>query len=185
MNASGLDVGSLKLSRPGIIRRLMRSRFLVALFVPATATCTPLGLWMYEDPAVTVARVRVGEDSLASGPVTVALDLQNPNDYPLAATHVVLSLALDDHPIGSLEQASNVDIPQGTTSTVALPLEVRSGVAVRNLVGFGSGTHRFLITGEAEFKTPFGTRQVRFAQEGDLRFETPSSPASAPPGPNG
>jgi hypothetical protein len=117
--------------------------------------------------------------------VTVALDLLNHNDYPLSTVRVELSLELDDHPIGRLEQASHVDIPKGTTSTVALPLQVRSGVAVRRLVGFGSGTHRFLIIGEAEFKTPFGTRQVRFAQEGDLRFETPSSPASAPTGPNG
>ncbi len=140
---------------------------------------------MYEDPAVTVARVRVGADSLAAAPVTVALDLQNPNDYPLSTVRVQLSLELDDHPIGRLEQASTVDLPKGATSTVALPLEVGSGVAVRSLVGFGSGTHRFLITGEAEFKTPFGKRQVRFAQEGDLRFETPSSPASAPTGPNG
>lgn len=185
MSQSGIGVGCLKLSRPGIMRRVPRLRLLTVLLLPATMDCTPLGLWMYEDPAVTVARVRVGADSLAAGPVTVALDLQNPNDYPLSTTRVELSLELDDHPIGRLEQASKVDIPQGTTSTVALPLQVRSGVAVRSLVGFGSGTHRFLITGEAEFRTPFGKRQVRFAQEGDLRFETPSSPASAPTGPNG
>jgi hypothetical protein len=158
---------------------------LMVLVLPASVNCTPLGLWMYEDPEVTVSRVRVGIDSVTKAPVTVALDLLNPNDYPLSTVRVELSLELDHRPIGRLDQASKVDLPQGGTSTVALPLELRSGVAVRSFVGFGSGTHRFLVIGEAEFRTPFGKRQVRFAQEGDLRFETPSSPASAPTGPNG
>ena len=71
--------------------------------------CTPLGLWLYKDPEVTVSRVRVGSDSLSAAPVLVALELLNPNDYPLSTVRVELSLALDDLPVGALKQDSTLD----------------------------------------------------------------------------
>ncbi|HEY8258984.1 MAG TPA: LEA type 2 family protein [Gemmatimonadales bacterium] len=161
------------------------SRLFLAVSIPAPLGCTPLGIWVYEDPAVTVARVRVGSDSLSSAPVLVALDLQNPNDYPLSTVRVELSLELDDLPVGRLDQDSTVVLPEEGTSTVSLPLELAAGVPARRLIALGVGIHRFTVTGRAEFTTPFGTRRVRFAQEGDLKFGPPPSPASVPTGPNG
>jgi hypothetical protein len=160
-------------------------RLIVALALPGSFGCTPLGLWVYEDPEVTVSRVRVGSDSLSATPVLVALDLQNPNDYPVSTIRVQLSLQLDNLPVGELSQDSTVVLPQEATSTVALPLVLASGVPAGRLIAMGAGIHRFTVMGRAEFTTPFGTRRVRFAQEGDLRFGPPPSPASAPPGPNG
>jgi LEA14-like dessication related protein len=160
------------------------SRLVVALSLPVSVACTPLGLWLYEDPGVSVSRVRVGADSLTLAPVLIALDLQNPNDFPLSAVHVQLSLALDDEPIGELNRDSTVVLPRDTTSTVALPLVVAAELSAGRLTTLRVGTHRFTVMGRAEFTTPIGKRNVRFAQEGDLKFGPASSrmPARVSPG---
>lgn len=145
--------------------------------------CTPLGVWVYQDPAVTVSRVRVGSDSLSPAPVLVAIDLQNPNDYPLSTVRVELSLALDDLPVGNLNRDSTVVLPEEATSTVALPLVLADGVPMGRLAALHGGTHRFAVTGKAEITTPFGNRRIRFAQEGDLLFGPP--PVPVPTVPNG
>jgi hypothetical protein len=149
----------------------------------ATAlACTPLGLWMYEDPRVTVSRVRIDTDSLSARPVLVALDLQNPNDYVVSATRVELRLVLDDLPIGQLDEDSSVAVPTGI-ATVALPLTPRGSATRRRLRAFDAGIHRFHVEGRATFTTPIGKRKVQFEQTGELAFDQPPSPASAPSGP--
>ena len=149
--------------------------------------CTPLGVWIYEDPAVTVARVRLQTDSTTPrrAPVEVAIAVRNPNDYALSATRVELRLQLDDEPIGRLIRDSTMAVPKSTTSTVALPLVLDAGTSDARILSFGRGRHRFLIEGRATFVTPFGHRKVRFAQAGELAFGSPASSASAPADPDG
>jgi LEA14-like dessication related protein len=137
-----------------------------------------LGVWVYEDPGVTVSRVRLGTDSLSLAPVLIALDVQNPNDYPVSTVHMQLSLELDDERIGELSRDSAVVLPSDTTSTVALPLVVAAGLSAGRLTTLRAGIHRFTVMGRADFSTPIGKRKVRFAQEGDLRFGP--APASTP-----
>lgn len=146
--------------------------------------CTPLGVWLYEDPQVSVARVRVDADARGTPPVVVALDLLNPNDFPVSTTRLEMRLRLDDQPIGELDRDSSVAIPKGT-ATVAMPLVPDRATTPARLRAFNSGIHRFAIEGRATFFTPIGKRKVRFAQEGELVFGPPLSPASAPPGPGG
>jgi LEA14-like dessication related protein len=133
--------------------------------------CTPVGLWLYEDPVVTVAGIRLNlETSRQTGaPVIIALAVRNSNDYPLATEQVELSLRLDGVPIGSLKRDSTVQVATDTVSTVALALEEHA--TPEHLQAFGSGTHNFAVRGRATFRTPIGTRKVRFAQEGDMVFE--------------
>jgi hypothetical protein len=159
--------------------KAIASRLLLAVSLPVSVACTPLGVWLYEDPGVTVSRVRVGMDSLSLAPALIALDLQNPNDFPLSAVHVQLSLELDDQPFGELNRDSTVVLPSDTTSTVALPLMLTARMPAGRLTAFRSGTHRFLVMGRAEFTTPIGKRKVRFAQEGDLKFGPASAPTAA------
>ena len=145
--------------------------------------CTPVGVWIYEDPRVTVSRVRLDADTTSARPVLVALDLRNPNDYVVSATRVELRLALDDLPIGGLAQDSSVPVPKGT-ATVALPLVPDRSATRARLQSFNSGVHRFAIVGLATFATPVGKRKVRFAQTGELAFgQPPLSPPSAPADP--
>lgn len=138
----------------------------------ALGGCTPLGLWLYEDPVVTVAHIslQLGGVSRSQSPVVVALDLQNVNDYPLETERVELSLRLDGIPIGQLRRDSTMEVAMDTVSTVALPLALEKHATQERLRAFESGTHRFAVRGRATFRTPIGSRKVRFAQEGSLVF---------------
>lgn len=149
------------------------------------AACTPLGVWVYEDPGVTVSRVRVAMDGQGqdSSPVIVALDLRNPNDFTVSTTRVELRLVLDGMAIGQLDDGGNVPLPKGT-ATVALPLKPDRTTTRAQLRAFGSGVHRFAIEGRATFKTPVGKRKVWFSQTGELAFgvqDVPVAPESTSP----
>ncbi|HKT58557.1 MAG TPA: hypothetical protein VJQ46_00810 [Gemmatimonadales bacterium] len=162
-----------------MIARLIQVPHAVGWLI-AMAACTPVGVWIYQDPRVTVSHVRLDIDTTSARPVLVALDLRNPNDYVISATRVELRLALDDFPIGRLAQDSSVPVPKGT-ATVALPLIPDRSATRARLQGFNSGVHRFAIQGLATFTTPIGKRKVRFAQTGELAFGPPPlSPPSAP-----
>jgi hypothetical protein len=128
---------------------------------------------------VTVARVRLSATPAPEQPLLVALNVLNPNDYDIATQRVELALALDDTPVGRLDRDSNVAVEHGATITVALPLrpDDRSRTRLGQLTG---GTHRFMIEGRATFVTPIGKRKVRFAQVGEMAFDSSASPASAP-----
>jgi LEA14-like dessication related protein len=144
--------------------------------------CTPLGVWIYEDPQVTVDRVRVNADAQAVSPVVVALVVHNPNDFPVSATRLEFLLVLDDVPIGRLDRESRMSVPKGM-ATVALPIQTDRATTPARLEAFQSGVHRFAIEGRATFATPMGKRKVRFAQQGELAFGPPPWPASAPADP--
>jgi LEA14-like dessication related protein len=139
-----------------------------------------LGLWLYEDPVVTVSRITLalGRSELAPSPVIVALALQNSNDYPLSTERVELTLRLDGVPIGQLQRDSTMPVATDTVSTVALPLVLAVQATPEHLRALGSGTHRFAVRGRATFHTPIGMRKVRFAQEGSLIFGARSSGSS-------
>ena len=134
--------------------------------------CTPLGLWLYEDPVVTVSQItfQFVRSDTTPAPVIVALALKNSNDYPLEAEQVELSLRLDGIPIGRLKRDSTVSVATDTVSTVALPLPLDGSTTPEHLRSIGSGTHTFAVRGRATFQTPIGKRDVRFAQEGELVF---------------
>ena len=138
------------------------------------AACTPVGLWLYEDPVVTVVGIRLNLGASrpsGSSPVIVALAVKNSNDYPLSTEQVELSLRLDGVPIGRLKRDSTVQVGTDTVSTVALPLALEEDATSAHLQAFGSGTHNFAVRGRATFRTPIGMRKVRFAQEGDMVFD--------------
>ena len=135
----------------------------------ALVACTPLGLWVYDDPGLEVSRVRVNHDTTAD-PVVVGLAVWNPNDYDVTTSRLELELKLDDVPVGRFSGDSAVPVPTAGLADVALPLTVRSESVRQRIRALGSGTHRFAVQGRATFSTPFGPRKVRFAHEGDLAF---------------
>jgi LEA14-like dessication related protein len=141
--------------------------------------CTPLGLWVYEDPVVTVSRVTLELKEArrrGTSPVVVALAVDNRNSFNLSTERVELSLRLDGIPIGRVDRDSSVAVAMAAVSTVALALPVQKQATPERLKVLGSGTHTFAVRGRATFRTPFGTRRVRFEQEGAMMFgERPSS----------
>jgi LEA14-like dessication related protein len=136
-------------------------------------SCTPLGLWVYEDPVVTVSRVTIElKQSPRTGrsPVVVALAVDNRNTYALSAERVELALRLDGVSMGRLDQDSTVPVAMATVSTVAMALPLQKQTTRQDLAALGSGTHTFAVKGTATFRTPFGKREVRFEQEGAMMF---------------
>lgn len=148
------------------------------VWVLLLGACTPLGLWLYEDPVVTVSHItlkRGAPGRPVASPITIALAVDNGNDYPLSTERLELSLRLDGVPIGSLRRDSTVAVATDTISTVALPLSLEKQTTPDHLEALGSGIHMFAVQGRATFRTPFGKRKVRFAQEGAMHFGERSS----------
>jgi LEA14-like dessication related protein len=152
--------------------------------VPALllSACTPLGLWLYEDPVVTVSRVtleRKQPRTPGTSPVVVALAVDNRNAFALSTERVELSLRLDGVPIGQLKRDSTVAVAMAAISTVAVALPLEKQTTPERLAALGTGTHTFAVQGRATFRTPFGMRKVRFGQEGAMMFG--ERPGDSPP----
>jgi hypothetical protein len=150
-------------------RRLARAGW-AASWIAAVAGCTPLGAWVYSDPALEVARVRLETSGTGHSPVMVALTVYNPNDYELTTDRLELALLLDSVPVGQFERDSTFPCPRIATAVVALPLELSPGATPERLAVLGRGTRHFSVSGRARFRTPFGVRVVRFAGEGQMVF---------------
>lgn len=136
----------------------------------AALGCTPIGAWVYTDPALEVGRVRLTTDGLSRSPVMVALTVRNPNDYDLSSDRLELALRLDDVTIGEFARDSSVPLPKSATAVVVLPLQLSPGTTQEHLTVLSHGTRHFSVTGRAQFRTPFGPRVVRFAGEGEMAF---------------
>lgn len=152
-----------------MVRRIYARAACLAL----VGACTPLGLWIYEDPVVTVSRVTLelrNPRVSATSPVVVSLAVANRNDFPLSSTEMEIALRLDGVPIGRLKRDSTVPVETDAVSTVALPLKLEKQATPSRLKTLDTGSHRFAISGRATFETPIGTRKVRFAEEGDMIF---------------
>lgn len=134
--------------------------------------CTPLGLWLYDDPVVTVSRITLERSGSRPGssPVIVALAMHNLNDYPLSTERLELSLRLDGVPIGRFKRDSAVPVGSETVSTVALALPLEKQATSARLESLVTGRHSFAVRGRATFRTPIGSRKVSFAQEGEMIF---------------
>lgn len=156
---------------------MTRTRWRRALWVLLLSACTPFGLWLYQDPVVTVSQItlELGTSRPSRSPVIVALAVQNPNDYPLSTERLELSLRLDGIPIGRLRRDSTVSVAMDTVSTVAVALPLEQQTNDERLQSLRVGTHMFAVRGRATFHTPIGKRKVRFAQEGAMVFGERSS----------
>jgi LEA14-like dessication related protein len=151
---------------------IRRTRFRIALLLVLWA-CTPLGLWVYQDPIVTVSRVTLElKEARRTGksPLVVALAVDNRNSYALSAERVELALRLDGVSVGRVDRDSTVPVAMATVSTVAMVLPLKKQATPERLTALSSGTHTFAVQGRATFRTPFGERQVRFEQQGAMVF---------------
>ena len=148
---------------------MLECRLLGPCAAAAIMACTPLGLWVYNDPGLEVSRVRVNQDA-GKDPVVVGLAVWNPNDYDVSTSRLELELKLDDMSVGRYSGDSVVAVPTAGLADVALPLKARGESVRQRIRGLHSGTHRFAVQGRATFSTPFGPRKVRFAHQGDLAF---------------
>lgn len=155
--------------------RRIRSAWFLSL-----GACTPLGLWLYEDPVVSVFRITLARrvsGPAGSSPVIVVLAVQNRNDYPLSTERLELSLRLDGVPIGQFKRDSTAPVGTNTVSTVAVALPVEKHTTPARLNALVKGSHVFAVRGRATFRTPIGSRRVSFAEEGEIVWSARDGPA--------
>ncbi len=144
-------------------------RLLGICLATGAAACTPLGLWLYDEPGFEVSRVRLHDEAHAD-PVVLGLAVWNPNYYQVATERLELQLRVDDVLLGHFSRDSIIPVPETGLADLALPLTVPRGPIRSRIRALGSGTHRFAVEGRATFSTPFGSQDVRFAHAGDLVF---------------
>jgi LEA14-like dessication related protein len=153
--------------------------------------CTPLGMWVYGDPAFEVSRIQLQQEPASDSSMLVALTLWNPNDYDISTSRLELDLRVDDHTIGRFERDSVIPMTSVDSTTLDLAFTPTSGATARRLAALRPGSvHRIMVRGRATFKTPFGERKVQLAHGGAMAFGgTVDSAAKARnasnPGPNG
>ena len=153
----------------------IRSAWLLSL-----GGCTPLGLWLYEDPVVSVFRITLARRAAGpagSSPVIVVLAVQNRNDYPLSTERLELSLRLDGIPIGQIKRDSTAPVGTNTVSTVAIALPVKEHATSARLNALVKGRRVFAVRGRATFRTPIGRRKISFAEEGEIVWSARGGPA--------
>ena len=156
----------------------MRRTAGLAFWLGALGACTPLGFWVYDDPAFEVSRVRLDAEQATDSTVLVALYVWNPNDYDLSTARLDLELRLDGKMIGRFRRDSIIPFEPATTATVSLPFIPEPGTTRGQLAAFRTGTHKFQVQGKAVFQTPFGDRSVRVAHAGDMAFGGAAEPVS-------
>ena len=131
----------------------------VAALSPA---CTPLGLWIYEEPTVEVTEVKL--DAAADFPVQIAFAVSNANDFEVSLLRVYVRC--------SLAGSSLVDRDLATAASFGARDRqiVRIGVAQADLAPGANpsagGAQQYTIDGFAILKTPIGERRIPFTRTG-------------------
>jgi hypothetical protein len=152
-----------------------RPRLLRACWIAAVAGCTPVGLWIYDDPGLEVSRVRLQPNETGSPPVILGLAVLNPNDYDLSTARLELHLRLDHMTIGHFSRDSVFPVPKYGIADLILPLTTMPAITRERLRALGLGTRHFEVEGVATFSTPFGPHEVRFAHAGAMLFARPAA----------
>ena len=154
----------------------MYFRLVLSALLIATPGCTPLGLWVYEEPIIEITDVSLSDARSAEYPVRIALQVSNVNDFEVSLEKVQVLLVLNDSPVVDRELATAASFPARDKQTVEI------GVAWRD-VGPGlrpesldSGSQRYSVVGHVMLRTPIGQRRIRFARAGTEDFE--GKPAS-------
>jgi len=145
-------------------------RLLGACWIAAAAGCTPVGLWVYDDPGFEVSRVRLQSTETSAPPVVLGLAVLNPNDYDLTTARLELQLRLDHTPIGQFYRDSVFAVPKYGIADLTLPLTPMPAITPERLRTLSRGIRHFEVEGVATFSTPFGPHEVRFAHAGEMVF---------------
>jgi LEA14-like dessication related protein len=160
-------------------------------WVALVTACTPLGMWVYGDPAFEISRIQLQPEPASDSSMLVALTLWNPNDYEISASRLELDLRVDNHTIGRYERDSVIPMTSVDSTTLDLAFTPTSGATAGRMAAFRSGTvHRIVVRGRATFQTPFGERKVQLAHGGAMAFgglvdSADKARTATDPGPNG
>lgn len=130
------------------------------------AGCTPLGLWIYDDPVVALDDVLIDpRTDPGAAPPYVVLAVENRNDYALSLKGLELELRIDDGEIGRTTVDTALTLHGGSVQPVRIMVPPAGESARGRIARMQRGTHRYAILGRARVETPIGERRVGFQQE--------------------
>jgi hypothetical protein len=140
------------------------SRVIPLLLTAAIGGCTPLGIWMYEEPRVEVSEIAVDPSVGAAFPVQVSLSVSNANDFEVSLLRVRLRFVVGGHPIVDRDLSTAADFAARDRQVI------RIGVAAGDLAPGANPraaeAQPYTIDGYAILKTPIGERLIRFERIG-------------------
>lgn len=136
--------------------------------------CTPLGIWVYEEPTVEVFDLAVDDSQEADYPIRISLQVSNPNDFEVRLEQVEVAVELNGSSVVDREVSTAALFVPGDRQTVVVAVAWRDVGSSLRPDSFGSGTHRYAVSGHAVLQTPIGQRRIRFERTGtgELRAGT-------------
>lgn len=143
----------------------------VALLVPALAAgCTRVGVWLYQEPRVTLHEIRVETGGSGGDPFAVVLNVRNPNDFAITLERMETAVSLNDREVGRVARAEAMELPAFESRTVAVPVPIEGETPQAFADRLRRGTQRYAVAGRAFVRTPIGERRVPFVIKGAGRF---------------
>lgn len=141
----------------------------VAAVAGFASGCTPVGIWLYQEPHVRLHEIRLEVDNEAE-PFGVVLSVNNPNDFPITVTHVEMVVTLDGRPVGHGEQSESTTLPDRQERQVGLPVALEATSAAEVQSRLSHGKHKYQISGRVTVGTPIGGRRFPFVITGSGTF---------------
>jgi hypothetical protein len=130
------------------------------------AGCTPLGLWVYEEPKIEVFDLAIDDSREADFPIRISLQVSNPNDFEVRLEQVEVAVVLNGAPVVQREVSTAALFVAGDRQTVVVAVAWRDVGSSLRPDSFGSGTHRYAVSGHVVLQTPIGQRRIRFERSG-------------------
>jgi hypothetical protein len=130
------------------------------------AACTPMGVWLYEEPTVGLDDVLIDTSAGdAALPPYVILAVKNRNDFELSLRHIELLLQIDGNDIGTVRVDTIVTLAPLAIRPVRVKVAPTDGTARGRISALRAGIHRYAVVGRARLETPIGERRIGFRHE--------------------
>jgi len=145
-------------------RRPRAGILLSAILLGVGSDCTPLGLWMYEDPTVAIAAARLRPGA----PATAEIDLviRNANDFDLTLTASSVTLDLGERRVAQAELSHDITLARNYANPVTVILPAgEPGPALRAAADRQEETG-YQVSAAMRIRTPIGVRRVHGGQGG-------------------
>ena len=143
------------------------------------AGCVPFGGWLYDDPTFVLSEITLRGGGNPDDTLEMVLTACNRNDFPVQATGVVVSLAMEGSTVGSAQTTQPVMLQtrDSTKLTVPIAFAPRTDNGIEGL--------SYVMTGHSTLQTPLGERRVELFQRGRVtlmpRDEVAHIPAAGRP----
>ena len=137
-----------------------------ALLASASGACTPLGLWVYEEPKVEVTGIAVDPTADAQFPVQIGLSVSNANDFEVSLIRVQVRFLVGGNTLVERELPTAALFPARDRQTVKIGVSSADLVPGARQRAVPGASQKYFLDGYALLKTPLGERRIPFLRTG-------------------